>query len=62
MACSCFIIPQDVLTRFASDRELSEEIRRIFNATANVSKEIRALRNAHIETLLFLFLLKTFAL
>jgi Zn-dependent metalloprotease len=47
MSCKCFIVPEDVLKKFASDPELSAEIRKIFSATANVSRQIRALRNAH---------------
>lgn len=44
MVCKCFIVPQDVLLRFASDPELSEELRRNFSYTAVVSDKIRAVR------------------
>jgi Zn-dependent metalloprotease len=44
MACNCFIVPQDVLLRFASDPELSEELRRGFAYTAAISEQIRAVR------------------
>ena len=52
MACHCFIVPDDVLKRFASDLELSEEIRKTFTFTANLSAVIRSMRNAHREVTL----------
>jgi len=47
MKCSCFIIPQDVLKKFASDPELSAEVRANFAHTAAVSQQVRALREQH---------------
>jgi len=47
MRCSCFIVPQDVLKRFASDPELTEEVRANFAQTAAVSAQVRALREQH---------------
>ncbi len=44
MTCTCFIIPNDILKHFASDPELSDEIRRGFAYTAAVSKEVRLVR------------------
>jgi Zn-dependent metalloprotease len=44
MACSCFIVPQQVLKRWAADAELSEELRRGCEYTATVSEQIRAVR------------------
>jgi Zn-dependent metalloprotease len=44
MACTCFIIPKDVLERFAKDRALSEELRAAARHTARLSTEIRKLR------------------
>ena len=52
MTCQCFIVPEDVLKRFASDAELSDEIRKSFTSTANLSKEIRAMRSAHRDVTL----------
>ena len=45
MACSCFIIPDDVLERFASDPELSDEVRQNFHHSAAISKRVRAVRD-----------------
>lgn len=44
MACGCCIIPDDVLLRFASDPELSDESRTALHHTAALSGQIRALR------------------
>jgi Zn-dependent metalloprotease len=49
MTCNCFIVPQDVLNRFASDPDLTEEIRRAFALTARVSEKIRAVRDSEME-------------
>jgi Zn-dependent metalloprotease len=46
MTCHCLIVPQDVLKRFASDPELSEEIRKIFDFTSDVSDDVRDVREA----------------
>jgi Zn-dependent metalloprotease len=48
MICPCFIVPDDVLKRFASDPELTEEIRNAFAFTAVVSERIRAVRDQQI--------------
>ena len=45
MTCSCFIIPDDVLERFASDPELSDEVRQNFHHSAAISKRVRAVRD-----------------
>jgi Zn-dependent metalloprotease len=45
MSCTCFIVPGDVLTRLAQDKELSAELRKTFFETAQISDEIRALRD-----------------
>jgi Zn-dependent metalloprotease len=45
MACMCFVVPRDVLTRLAQDRELSAELRKGMFATAQISHEIRELRS-----------------
>ena len=45
MACQCFIVPQDVLNRFAADPELSDELRRGFAYTAAVSEQVRQVRD-----------------
>ena len=44
MSCKCFIVPHEVLTRFAQDRELSAELRKGLFATAQISHELRELR------------------
>lgn len=44
MPCTCFIVPQDVLTRLAADPELSEELRRGLSYTAAISQQMRAVR------------------
>jgi Zn-dependent metalloprotease len=41
----CFVVPRDVLTRLAQDRELSAELRKGMFATAQISHEIRDLRS-----------------
>src|SRR5258706_13987689 len=45
MPCMCFVVPRDVLTRLAQDRELSAELRKCMFATAQISHEIRELRS-----------------
>jgi Zn-dependent metalloprotease len=47
MACSCFIVPQEVLRRLASDPALSDELRHGLGYTAALSEQIRAVRNQH---------------
>ncbi len=46
-ACRCFIIPHDVLERFAKDKKLSTEERKTFADTLQFEKEWRKVRNAH---------------
>ena len=43
--CTCFIVPGEVLTRLAQDRELSAELRKTLLDTAQISHEIRDLRS-----------------
>src|SRR6516225_2502383 len=43
----CFIIPHDVLTRFASDPALSTPLRQSLLHTAQLSSLFRALREQH---------------
>ena len=62
MACHCFIVPQDVLNRFASDPELTEEIRNAFASTATVSRGIRALRDTQMALTLSIASLPSVAL
>jgi Zn-dependent metalloprotease len=45
MACTCFIVPHDVLTRLSQDKELSAELRKGLSSTAHISHEIRRLRS-----------------
>jgi Zn-dependent metalloprotease len=45
MACMCFIIPDDVLKRFGSDPELSDELRQSFHHTAELSRQLRVVRD-----------------
>ena len=45
MSCRCFIIPDDVLRRFGSDPELSDELRQSFHHTAELSRALRAVRD-----------------
>lgn len=47
MSCNCFIIPDDVLRRFAADPELSDEVRQSFHHAAQLSASLRKLRHAH---------------
>ena len=47
MSCNCFIIPLDLLKKFASDLELAEEVRNNFFHTHSISQHIRALRSEH---------------
>jgi len=47
MTCRCFIIPDDVLRRFGSDPELSDELRQSFHHTAEISRQMRAVRDQH---------------
>ena len=44
MACTCFIVPREVLIRFSHDKELSAEVRKRLFDTAQISHEIRELR------------------
>jgi len=47
MTCHCFIVPLDVLKKFASDPELEQEVRDSFLHTHAISQHIRALRAEH---------------
>lgn len=47
MACNCFIVPPDVLTRFAADTGLSSALRQSLLHSAQISAHFRALREAH---------------
>jgi Zn-dependent metalloprotease len=44
MSCRCFIIPDDVLRRFAADPELADDVRQSFHHTAEISRQMRAVR------------------
>ena len=44
--CQCFIIPHDVLERFARDKKLSAEARKAFADAAKFEKEWRKVRAA----------------
>jgi len=44
MTCTCFFIPQEVLTRLSYDKALSAELRRGLFDTAQISHELRELR------------------
>lgn len=44
-ACTCFIVPREVLTRFAQDRRLSAGLRKGLFNTAQISHELRELRS-----------------
>ena len=44
LTCTCCIVPQDVLTRFAGDRKLSAELRQTSADSARVSDAFRRLR------------------
>ncbi len=41
VACLCFIVPREVLTRLAQDRDVAEEVRKGLLQTAEISNEIR---------------------
>jgi len=45
MACSCFIIPNDVLTKLSKDKKLSAHDRKRLVDTVQISHELRELRN-----------------
>lgn len=45
--CSCFIVPHDVLTRFASDPGLPNTLRQNLLHSAQISAHFRALREQH---------------
>lgn len=45
MSCMCFIVPREVLTRLAQDKELSAELRKGLSNTAQIGHEIRVLRS-----------------
>src|SRR4051794_9889672 len=47
MACSCFIVPNDVLTRFASDPGLPPALRQSLLHSAQLGAHFRALREQH---------------
>src|SRR5438874_11157694 len=42
---TCCIVPRDVLTRLAQDKDLSAEVRKSLFDTAQISHEIRELRS-----------------
>ncbi len=44
LACTCCIVPQDVLLRFANDKKLSAALRKASADSARISKAIRSLR------------------
>src|SRR5215471_6803151 len=44
MPCSCFIIPNDVLTRLSHDKKLSAALRKQLVDTVQISHELRELR------------------
>jgi Zn-dependent metalloprotease len=62
MTCHCFIVPEDVLKRFASDPELTREIRDTFESTATVSRLIRAVRDKQMDLTLATLSLPSLAL
>jgi Zn-dependent metalloprotease len=43
-ACTCCVIPKDVLERFAADRKLDEELRHVLTQSARLTDAIRNLR------------------
>jgi Zn-dependent metalloprotease len=43
--CTCCIVPHEVLTRLSQDRQLSAELRKRLFASAQISQQIRALRD-----------------
>jgi Zn-dependent metalloprotease len=47
LACGCFIVPKDVLDRFAKDKKLSEATRKSFADTSDSEATWRKLRAAH---------------
>ncbi len=47
LACGCFIVPKDVLDRFAKDKKLSEATRKSFADTSDREAIWRKLRVAH---------------
>jgi Zn-dependent metalloprotease len=47
LACGCFIVPQEVLDRFAKDKKLSEATRKSFADTSDGEQIWRRLRAAH---------------
>ncbi len=49
MSCQCFIIPKDVLDRFAKDKSLSEAERQSFADAANYEKEWRKARAVNMK-------------
>lgn len=44
MPCSCFIIPNDVLTKLSRDKKLSASLRKRLVDTVQISHELRELR------------------
>ena len=44
MTCSCFIVPDDVLERFAADPALSNEVRQNLHHSALISRQVRKVR------------------
>jgi Zn-dependent metalloprotease len=44
MPCSCFIVPNDVLTRLSQDKKLSAQLRKRMVDTVEISHELRELR------------------
>jgi Zn-dependent metalloprotease len=47
LACGCFIVPKDVLDRFAKDKKLTEATRKSFADTSDREQIWRKLRAAH---------------
>jgi Zn-dependent metalloprotease len=47
LACGCFIVPKDVLDRFAKDKKLSEATRKSFSDTSDGEQIWRRLRAAY---------------
>ena len=46
-ACTCFVVPKDVLERFANDPKVDESTRASAAESARLSDAIRAVRHAH---------------
>src|SRR3954454_3396593 len=44
MACTCFIVPNDVLTRLSQDKKLSAPLRKRMVDTVQISHELHQLR------------------